>query len=109
MTTRILPALAIGAAVLALAPAAATDTSSLSAFLRSCSDDAKSCHLKLSDVVQSARNAKYGCIPAAISASDAADKLLEWMKTTASANPKYEKEPLSDRRILALQEVTRTL
>ena len=96
MTTRILTAVAIGAAVLALAPASATDTSSLSAFVRSCNDDAKGCRLMTRDAILTARNAKYGCIPESLSTGEAGDKLLQWLKETANADPKYAKEALTD-------------
>ena len=105
MMIRLLSAVAIGAALLALAPASAADTSSLSAFLRGCNDDQKSCHMVLADAIRSARNAKYGCIPAALSADDAADQLLRWMKVTASANPKYEKEAFADLLWTGVDEV----
>lgn len=105
MMTRILPAVVIGAAVLAFAPASAADISSLSAFLHSCSDDAKACHIVLADAVRSARSAKYGCIPATLSADDAADQLLHWMKATASADAKYEKEPFADLLWTGVDEV----
>lgn len=86
--------------VLALAammvPASATDTSSLSAFVRSCSSDAKGCSVMTLSAIHSARSAKYGCIPADISDDDAGDKLLYWLKSTANADPKYANEALPD-------------
>ena len=105
MTTRILSAVAIGAALLALAPASAADTSSLSAFVRSCNTDSKGCHLVVRDAINAARNAKYGCIPATLSADEAADRLLQWMKVTANADSKYEKEPFSDLMWTGVDEV----
>lgn len=96
MRLHVFPALALTAAVLAGVPAAATDTSSLSAFVQSCRDDAKGCHSLTVNAIMSARNAKYGCIPKAVDSEEAGDKLLAWLKETANNNPKYEKDAFSD-------------
>lgn len=95
----VLPALAVLSAVMMASPAQAVDTSSLGAFVASCSankDDAKLCLAMTSNAILSAKNAKYGCVPADLGDDKAADKLLDWLKTTANANPKYQKEALSD-------------
>jgi hypothetical protein len=94
MIKRLVPALAALAAI--VAAAGATDTSSLSAFAASCSTDAKGCHAMTLNAIISARGAKYGCIPKDIPNDAAADKLLDWLKDTANANPKYAKEALTD-------------
>jgi hypothetical protein len=94
MTKYILAALAMTATM--AVPAAATDTSSLSAFVASCSSDAKGCHSVATSAIHSARNAKYGCIPADLSVDSAGDKLLDWLRDTAAKDPKYEKEALPD-------------
>ena len=96
MRLHIFPVLALTAAVLAVVPATATDTSSLIAFVQSCKDDSKGCHSIALNAIMSARNAKYGCIPKDLDNETAADKLLYWLKGTASGNPKYEKDALSD-------------
>ncbi len=96
MRLHVFPALALTAAVLTGVPAAATDTSSLSAFVLSCKDDAKGCHSIALNAIISARNAKYGCIPKDVDNEVAADKLLGWLKDTASTNPKYAKDALDD-------------
>jgi hypothetical protein len=98
MTTHILSALALSAAVLAFAsgPAQATDTSSLPAFVQSCAGDAKGCHSITLNAIITARSNRYGCIPKALSDDAAADQLLDWLKNTANASPKYQKEALAD-------------
>jgi|WetSurMetagenome_2_1015567.scaffolds.fasta_scaffold344430_1 hypothetical protein len=107
MTTRILSALALSAAVLACAtgPAAATDTSSLPAFVQSCAGDAKGCHSITLNAVITARSNHYGCIPKAVSDDAAADQLLDWLKNTANSNPKYEKEALPDLMWTGIDEI----
>lgn len=77
-------------------PASATDTSSLSAFLATCSSDTKGCKAFTHDAVMSARNANYGCVPRALSTEDAGGQLLDWLKGPASSNPKLEKMSLDD-------------
>jgi hypothetical protein len=96
MHTRFLTAVALSAAIMAGGPAAATDTSSLSAFLASCSSDSKGCQTFTQDLVTSARNAHYGCIPKALGTEDAGGELLAWLKGPASANAKYQKMSLED-------------
>lgn len=91
-----LSVLMVTAAVLAGAPAGAADASSLAAFVQSCKDDNKSCQTMTLSAIISARNAKYGCIPHDVSDEAAAGKLLDWLKNTANANPKYQKEALAD-------------
>ena len=104
MTTRILTALAIGAAVFALAPASAADTSSLNNFVRSCNTDSKGCHFVLRDAVNAARNANYGCIPPSLSVEEAGNKLLEWLQA-ANAAGKYPKDPFTDLLWTGIDEV----
>lgn len=77
-------------------PVSATDTSSLSAFLSTCSSDAKGCKAFTHDAVMSAKNANYGCVPRALSTEDAGGQLLDWLKGPASGNPKFEKMSLDD-------------
>jgi hypothetical protein len=96
MNTRVLSLLALSAAVLACAPALATDTSSLPAFVQSCASDAKGCHSITLSAITSARSNNYGCIPQTVNNDAAADQLLDWLKNTANGKPKYEKEPLPD-------------
>ena len=96
MDRRLLPALLFSAAALIGMPASATDTSSLSAFLSTCSSDTKGCKAFTHDAVASAKSAHYGCVPHALSADDAGDQLLAWLKGPASANPKFEKMSLED-------------
>jgi hypothetical protein len=105
MTTRILTAMAIGAAVLVLAPASAADTSSLNAFVRSCNTDAKGCRLVVRDAIQSARLAKYGCIPESLSVEEAGNKLLEWLQAANNASPKYDKDAFTDLLWTGVDEV----
>ena len=105
MRLHFIPALALSAAVLAIVPAAATDTSSLSAFVQSCKDDAKGCHSITVNAILSARNAKYGCIPKDLDNDAAADKLLYWMKDTANGNAKYEKAEFTDLLWTGVDEV----
>ena len=103
MHLRLLSALAVAAALCA-GPAAATDTSSLGAFVKSCASDAKGCHLMTLNAIQSAKNAKYGCIPADASDERAADKLLDWLRA-ANGNPKYASEPLADLMWTGVDEI----
>jgi hypothetical protein len=105
MTTRILTALAIGAALLALAPASAADTSSLSAFVHSCNTDSKGCHFVIRDAINAARNAKYGCIPETLSVEEAGNKLLEWLQAANNASPKYAKDAFTDLLWTGIDEV----
>jgi len=95
MRAFILPALALAAAI-AAGPASATDTSSLSAFLSSCSPDMKGCKSIVFDLITAAKTNHYGCIPHDLSADRAADMELDWLKNTAGGNPKYEKMNLQD-------------
>jgi hypothetical protein len=90
--------LAFAAALLAGAtgPAAAVDTSSLSAFLASCPSDAKGCQSMTYNFVATAKDNNYGCIPRNLSADKAADQELDWLKNTARGNPKYEKMDFTD-------------
>ncbi|GAA0583515.1 hypothetical protein [Rhizomicrobium electricum] len=103
MTKYILAALALAAAL--SVPAAATDMSSLSAFVSSCTSDSKGCHSAATSAIHSARNAKYGCIPEKISADDAGDRLLDWLRYTAAKDPKYVKESLADLMWTGIDEV----
>ena len=96
MRLHLFPALTVAATFLSAAPASAIDTSSLSAFTASCRQDNTPCRTMTLNAILSARSAKYGCIPQDVSSEGAAEKLLNWLKGTASANPKYEKEALSD-------------
>ena len=96
MRLQFFPALAVAAVLFSAVPATATDNSSLSAFVHSCAQDTNGCRTFTLNAILSARSAKYGCIPAELSNDEAAEKLLNWLKGTASANPKYEKEALSD-------------
>jgi hypothetical protein len=84
------------AALLAVPAVAATDTSSLAAFVKSCNEDVKACRSLTLNAVHSARNAKYGCIPESTSPEDAADRLLTWLRSTANNDPKYKDQPLED-------------
>jgi hypothetical protein len=102
MTKYILAALAIAAM---MAPAGATDMSSLSAFVASCSSDAKGCQSVTTSAIHSARNAKYGCIPADLSVDSAGEKLLDWLRDTAAKNPKYAKEALPDLMWTGIDEI----
>lgn len=99
---RIIPVLAL--AVLTAAPALATDTSSLGAFVQSCSSDSKGCHSMTLNAIHSARNSNYGCIPKDLSHDDAADRLLDWLKG-ANSNPKYQKEALTDLMWTGIDEI----
>ena len=90
------PVLTILAVLAAAVPATAADTSSLSAFVQSCRQDTNGCRTFTLNAITAARSAKYGCIPSDIANDWAADKLLNWLRGTASVNPKYEKEPLAD-------------
>lgn len=103
MIKRLVPAVAALAAV--IAAAGATDTSSLSAFVASCTADAKGCHAMTLNAIISARGANYGCIPKDIDNDWAADKLLYWLKNTANANPKYAKDALPDLMWTGIDEV----
>lgn len=77
-------------------PAMATDTSSLAAFVQSCSADMKGCRLVALNAVNSARSANYGCIPKDISSDSASERLLDWIRGTAAKDPKYANEALPD-------------
>jgi len=103
MRLHFLSALAVLAALTVPAPAA--DTSSLTAFVQSCKDDAKGCKSMTLNAVISARNAKYGCIPKEASDDAAADKLLEWLRGPASTNPKYQSEALADLMWTGIDEI----
>jgi len=97
MRARLLSAVVFAAALAGgTAPAVATDTSSLSAFLAGCSTDTKSCHSFAEQGASSAKSANYGCIPASLSAEEAGNQLLDWMKGPASADPKYKTMSLED-------------
>lgn len=96
MDKRLLLIPALLAAAIMGGPASATETSSLSAFVASCPTDLKGCKGLTHDLITSAKNAKYGCVPAALSADDAGEQLLDWLKGPARANPKYEKMSLED-------------
>lgn len=89
-------AIAVSAMAMTAGPAAATDTSSLSAFLSSCPSDSKGCKAFAHDAVVSAKSANYGCIPKSLGPEEAGAQLLEWLKGPASANPRYEKMSLED-------------
>jgi hypothetical protein len=103
MIKSILAVLAVTAAV--MLPAAATDMSSLSAFAASCTTDNKGCRATAMSAIISARNAKYGCIPAETSNDTAADKLLDWLRYTAPREPKYVNEPLADLMWTGIDEI----
>lgn len=103
MFKRLVPALML-AAVVMVPSAAATDTSSLGAFITSCASDSRGCHLITLAAINSARNAKYGCIPDDISADRAADKLLDWLKDVANKDPKYAKESLDELMWMGIDE-----
>jgi hypothetical protein len=107
MMTRVLSVIALSTAFLAVAadPAAATDTSSLPAFVQSCTFDAKGCHSMALGAVITAHSNNYGCIPKAVGDDMAADQLLDWLKNTANANPKYQKEALSDLMWTGIDEI----
>jgi hypothetical protein len=97
--------LVAGLAMALMVPAAATDTSSLDAFVKSCVGDSKGCHLMTLSAIHSARNAKYGCIPADVSDDRAADKLLDWLRDVANKDAKYAAEPLADLMWTGIDEV----
>lgn len=103
MIKSILAALAVTAAV--MLPAAATDMSSLSAFAASCTTDSKGCHSVALNAIISARNAKYGCIPAETSNDTASEKLLDWLRYTAPRDPKHVNEPLADLMWTGIDEI----
>ncbi len=105
MRLHFFPALALTAAAMAGVPAAATDTSSLSAFVQSCAGDTKGCQAITLNAVITARGAKYGCIPQSVADDAAAEKLLFWLKGTANGNPKYEKDALADLMWTGIDEV----
>ncbi|HUO98565.1 MAG TPA: hypothetical protein VMU01_07840 [Rhizomicrobium sp.] len=84
------------AVFLLAAPAFATDTSSLSAFLNSCQYDTKVCRDFARTIVLTARSQNYGCIPPSLSADDAAQALFLWMRGPASADPRFLKTSLED-------------
>lgn len=105
MRLRMMAALAATAVSVVLFPAQAVDMSSLPAFVQSCKDDVKACRVVAINAVQSARNARYGCIPAELSNDDAGDKLWGWLKDTANADPKLQKEPLSDLMWTGIDEI----
>ncbi len=96
MGARFLSAALILAAAVLPTPAFATDTSTLPAFLASCSSDQKGCKNFTHDLIVSAQNAKYGCLPQKLDANEGGDQLMAWLKGPASANPKYEKMSLED-------------
>lgn len=99
MSSRVLAALALSA-VLAAAVAgvasAAVDKTSLGAFVRSCAMDTKGCHNYTHDIVSAAISSNYGCIPKEMSADEAGDKLLTWIKSASDTDPKYSSMPLED-------------
>jgi len=95
MRTRLFPALALSA-VLAAGIASATDTSSLGSFLATCSADVKGCKGFAHDLIISARNANYGCIPKELSTDAAAERELAWLRHEANGNPKYQGMSLED-------------
>ncbi len=83
--------------VLAVMSAArVADASPLSVFLASCSSNPGNCHGFAHDLIASAKNADYGCIPKSLSADDAGDQLLAWMRDTARNDPRYETVSLED-------------
>jgi hypothetical protein len=94
-----------GLAVALMIPASATDTSSLSAFVKSCSSDSKGCHLMTLNAIHSARSANYGCIPQDASDERAADKLLDWLKDVAAKDPKYADQALPDLMWAGIDEI----
>lgn len=100
-----LSALAVTVFAAVSVPAMANDTSSLAAFVQSCKDDPKGCHSMTLSAIISARNAKYGCIPQDVTDEAAAEKLLDWLKNTANANPKYQKEALADLMWTGVDEI----
>lgn len=104
MFVRLLSVLAVAAAVMMPAPAA-TDTSSLKAYLKSCQTDSKGCHSVTLSAVISARSASYGCIPKDVSDETASNKVLDWLKDKAADDPKYQSETLPDLMWTAIDEV----
>jgi hypothetical protein len=98
MASRLLTAIALSAVMAAGATGAASaaDRSSLAAFVRSCQTDTKGCHNFTHDIVAAAQNANYACIPKDLSADDAGDQVLTWMKETANRDSKYADMPLED-------------
>lgn len=103
MLKRLLSIAAVTVAMVASAPA--TDTSSLHAFVASCTTDARGCKSVAEGAVISARNANYGCIPKESSNEFAAEHVLDWLKNTANRDPKYADQPLSDLMWTAIDEV----
>jgi hypothetical protein len=103
MLKRLLSIVAVTAAFVASAPA--TDTSSIKAFVASCSSDANGCKSMTLNAVISARSANYGCIPKDTSNETAAGRLLDWLKGTAAQDPKYANEALSDLMWTGIDEV----
>lgn len=100
---RIIPVLMLAA--MTAVPALATDTSSLSGFVKSCASDNKACHSMTLNAIHSARNANYGCIPAQMDPDSAADKLLDWLKYKANENPKYKDDALADLMWTGIDEI----
>ncbi len=103
MIMRLVPALAALATI--IAAAGATNTTSLSAFVASCSSDTNGCRSITLSAVTSARGANYGCIPKDLSDETAASRLLDWLKYTANANPKYANDALPDLMWTGIDEV----
>ena len=95
MHARYVFAIALGAALMAGVPARAADTSSLSAFLSSCSQEAKGCRGYAFDLITSARANHYGCIPRDVSTDEAAAREVEWLEN-ARSNSKYQNMPVTD-------------
>lgn len=96
MNPRLVLVIVLVGAFAAVAAPAATDKSSLSAFVHSCAMDTRGCHNYTHDIVAAAKNQNYGCIPKETSADDAGNQLLTWMKETANGDPKYAPMALED-------------
>jgi hypothetical protein len=54
------------------------------------------CKSRLPIIDNAAPALGYGCVPRALSADDAGEQLLDWLKGPARSNPKYEKMSLDD-------------
>jgi hypothetical protein len=96
MRMRLVLALAVAAGVMTGHAWAGIDTSSLEAFLRSCSTESKACHSLVLRVVITARDNSYGCIPKDVGNTDAEIKVLDWLKGPANDDKKNADQPLED-------------
>ena len=79
-----------------LAVPASAASGSLGDFLQRCSLDSTTCKSFAVDIVTAAKQNHYDCIPQSLATDEAADRELDWLKDTASADPKYRSMDLTD-------------